>query len=115
MVAFNNDETASSQATVPTYYAGGVQFDLIFAEGNNPAASLTTDANGDLALEVPALGFVIYKASAPSNTETSIQISNLQNARGDLAGQEMDGHEVTDRVRWLQSSARMFSRKLPLP
>ena len=101
MVAFNNAET-SSQATVPTFYGAGTQFDLILSEGGSVAASLTTDANGDLALDVPALGFVIYKASAaiPASTAApSIQITNPQNNQNViLQVREMDGHKVTDRV-----------------
>ena len=101
LVALNNSET-SSQATAPTFYGAGAQFDLIYAEGGNPSASLITDANGDLVLDVPALGFVIYKASAsiPASLDApSIRISNLQNNQEvTLQVQERDGHAVTDRV-----------------
>jgi pullulanase-type alpha-1,6-glucosidase len=101
MLAFNNAE-AASQATAPTFYGAGMQFDLLYAEGGSPATSLTTDANGSLALDVPPLGFVIYKASAPIAASTAapgIRITNLTNNQEvTLQVQERDGHAVTDRV-----------------
>src|SRR3990172_880745 len=101
MVALNNAETPS-QAAAPTFYGEGVQFDLLFAEGSGAPASLITDASGNLALDVPALGFVIYKAGAPipaSATAPGISITNLQtNQEVHLQVRDRDGHAVTDRV-----------------
>jgi pullulanase-type alpha-1,6-glucosidase len=101
LLAFNNAETAS-QANVPTFYAQGVQFNLIYAEGGSASPSLVTDLNGNLALDVPALGFVIYQAGEPipaSTAAPSIFISNLQNNQQvTLQVQERDGHTVVDRV-----------------
>ena len=97
------------------FIGAGVQFDLVFAEGGSAAASLTTDANGDLALDVPALGFVIYKASAaiPASTAApSISISNLQNNQEvTLQVQDRDGHAVTDRIEVVAELERSDVRR----
>jgi hypothetical protein len=99
-VAFNNAET-SSQATAPTFYGAGAQFDLIFAEGGSPPASLTTDANGSLSLDIPALGFVIYRAEAaiPASTAApGIHISNLMNNQQVPSGAGARRPAVTGRL-----------------
>jgi pullulanase-type alpha-1,6-glucosidase len=101
LVAFNDAETAS-QASVPTFYGAGQQFDLLYAEGGSAAASLTTDADGHLALDVPALGFVIYQATDPipaSSAAPGILISSLVNGQEvTLLKKNEDGHDVVDRI-----------------
>ena len=101
VVAFNNAETASN-AAVHTFYAEGAQFDLILAEGGAAPAALTTDASGDLSLDVPALGFVIYMANAPipaSLEAPAIQITSpLNNQEVILQVNQRDGHAVVDRL-----------------
>jgi pullulanase-type alpha-1,6-glucosidase len=101
LVAFNNAESAG-QATVHTFYAAGQGFDLVYAVGGSAPSSLTTDANGSVTLDVPALGFVIYQATAPipaSTSAPSILISNLVNGQEvTLNITDMDGHQVVDRV-----------------
>jgi pullulanase-type alpha-1,6-glucosidase len=101
LVAFNDAETAS-QASVPTFYGAGQQFDLLYAEGGSASASLTTDADGNLALDVPALGFVIYQATGPipaSPAAPGIRISSLVNDQQvTLFKKNQDGHVVVDRV-----------------
>ncbi|MCE7983451.1 MAG: pullulanase-type alpha-1,6-glucosidase [Caldilinea sp. CFX5] len=100
VVAINNANSAQS-ATVPTFYAAGTQFDLLLAEGT-VAASLTTDANGALAINLPALGFAIYKAAGPlpaSTAAPTISISNLTNNQEVTLGtQNLDGNTVPDRL-----------------
>ena len=119
MVAFNNAETAS-QATVPTFYGAGMQFDLVYAEGGSASASLITDAGGSLALDVPPLGFVIYKANAPipaSVAAPGIRISNLQNNQEvHLAGPRQGrarGHRPGRGGR--RAQPRRSSPRSPLP
>jgi pullulanase/glycogen debranching enzyme len=101
LVAFNNAETAG-QATIPTFYDQGIQFDLLLVEGGSAQASLTTDASGELTLDVPPLGFVIYKASGPiseSPAAPSIFISNLSNGQEVILQKDnKDGHDVVDRL-----------------
>jgi pullulanase-type alpha-1,6-glucosidase len=101
LVAFNN-AGVSSQATVATFYPAGVQFDLVLSEGGSASANLTTDANGELTLDVPPLGFVIYQAGTtiPDNpTAPGIDISNLQNDQVvDLTVENRDGHQVVERL-----------------
>ena len=101
LVAFNN-AAANSSANVSTFYPEGVQFDLVIAEGGSAAASLTTDPSGDLNLDVPALGFVIYRAAAPIPSNPSapaIDISNLSNNQEViLSVNSRDGHDVVERV-----------------
>lgn len=96
-----NSATGPQSATVPTFYAAGTQFDLLLAEGS-VAASLTTDANGALAINLPALGFAIYKAATalPASTAApTISISNLTNNQEVTLGtQELDGNTVPDRL-----------------
>jgi pullulanase-type alpha-1,6-glucosidase len=100
LVAFNNAEVAS-QATVPTFYGDGIQFNLVLSEGS-AAASITTDANGELTLDVPPLGLVIYQASEPIPANTSapsILISNLVNDQEViLLKDNQDGHDVVGRI-----------------
>ncbi|MCL4858898.1 MAG: hypothetical protein KJZ93_05800, partial [Caldilineaceae bacterium] len=100
LVAVNNANEAQN-AAVPTFYSAGVQFDLIYAEGD-AAASLTTDANGALPVSVPAAGFVIYKASEAtpaSAAAPAVSISNLTNDQVVTLGtQNLDGNTVPDRL-----------------
>ena len=100
LVAVNNANEAQN-ATVPTFYPAGVQFDLIYAEGD-AAASLTTDANSALPVSVPAAGFVIYKASEAipaSEAAPAATISNLtDNQEVTLGTQNLDGNAVPDRL-----------------
>ncbi|MGB0384249.1 MAG: pullulanase-type alpha-1,6-glucosidase [Ardenticatenaceae bacterium] len=107
LVAFNNAESASS-ADVPTFYPAGTQFDLILSQGGASAARasqapmLMTDADGNLSLNVPALGVVIYKASSmiPATDEApSISIGNLSNDQQvELTIESQDGHDVVQRL-----------------
>jgi len=101
LVAFNDAESAS-QASVPTYYGAGQGFDLIYAEGGSATPSLVTDADGKLSLDVPALGFVIYRATDPipaSPSAPGILISNLVNDQEvTLMKKNEDGHEIVDRL-----------------
>ncbi len=101
LVAFNNTGSAS-QATVRTFYPEGVQFALIDAEGDSPPTNLLTGPDGNLILDVPALGFVIYRAADPvpeSLAAPSIRIDNLVNGQEvQLLKQEMDGHTVVQRL-----------------
>ena len=101
LVAFNDAESAS-QASVPTFYGAGQPFDLVYAGGGSATASLTTGADGALALDVPALGFVIYQATAPipaSPAAPDILISNLvSNQQVTLSKKNQDGHEIVDRI-----------------
>ena len=101
LVAFNDAESAT-QASAPTYYSAGQQFNLIYVEGGNAPASLVTDANGELAFEVPALSFVIYRASEPipaSPSAPGILISNLvNNQEVTLLKKTQDGQEIVDRL-----------------
>jgi glycosidase len=101
MVAFNNAEGASN-ATVPTFYEAGIQFDLLLADGGSAPTSLTTNANGELTLDVPPLGSVIYRAAAPLPARADplpISITSPTNNQEVVLGvTEMDGHEVVDRI-----------------
>ncbi|MEZ4732567.1 MAG: pullulanase-type alpha-1,6-glucosidase [Caldilineaceae bacterium] len=100
----------SSPSTTPTALKAppcqlstppGRSFDLLLAEGS-VAASLTTDANGALSINLPALGFAIYKATAalPASTDApNISISNLTNNQEVTLGtQNLDGNTVPDRL-----------------
>ena len=101
LVAFNNSSVAS-QATSATFYPAGVQFDLLYAQGDAAPASLTTGVDGELTLDVPGLGFVIYQASEPipaSPAAPGILISNLVNDQEvTLMKKSQDGHEIVDRL-----------------
>ncbi len=101
IVAANNSG-ATAAATVPTFYAAGVPFDLIHSEGGSVTANLTTDASGALAVSVPAYGFVIYQATtavAPSASAPIITLANLTDGQTVLLGtQTLDGNTVPDRL-----------------
>jgi glycosidase len=99
LVALNNSE-APATATVPTYSAPRTKYQLV-SHGGGPE-KLRTDAGGALALSVPALGFVVYKATKPvpsSDAALGIHVTSL--ASGDtvsLESHSWDGHQVVDRV-----------------
>ncbi|MDQ3248355.1 MAG: alpha-amylase family glycosyl hydrolase, partial [Chloroflexota bacterium] len=101
VIAANNSGAAAS-ATVSTFYGAGTQFDLIYAEDASVAAALTTDANGALALNVPAHSFVIYKATSavtPSAAAPAITLANLTDGQQVTLGtQTLDGNTVPDRL-----------------
>jgi glycosidase len=99
IVGFNNG--IASSANVPTFYDSGVTFNLLYAEGGSAPATLTTAANGQLPITVPAMGFVIYQASQPiplSTAAPAITFATLTpNQQITLGYQELDGNSVPDR------------------
>jgi glycosidase len=104
VVALNNSESPAT-ATVPTYSPAGAKYKLISDKlpGNTAMPpTATTNADGALALTVPALGSVVYQAKQPvpaSQAAPGIAITGLQH--GDtvsLGTTSMDGHQVTDRI-----------------
>jgi Bacterial pullanase-associated domain/Alpha amylase, C-terminal all-beta domain len=64
LVALNNSPSVQS-AEVPTFYPGGTRFRSLSVSADSAAKQLVTDAKGQLTVEVPALGLVIYQASEP--------------------------------------------------
>jgi glycosidase len=103
VVALNNSEAAAT-ASVPTFSSSGTQFRLVndhIAPRHTPER-LTTGAGGTLAITVPPLGAVVYRASRPvppSTAAPSVSITGL--AHSDvvpLGTTTMDGHAVVDRV-----------------
>ncbi|MGD8586585.1 MAG: alpha-amylase family glycosyl hydrolase, partial [Chloroflexota bacterium] len=60
VLAFNN--AASPKSAVLTTFTPATTFSAVYPAGN-PA--LTTDGDGQMTVDVPALGFVIYRADAP--------------------------------------------------
>ena len=100
VVAVNNANSAQN-AAVPTFYPAATQFDLLYAEGTAPA-TLTTDANGALPVEIAATGFAIYKANAaiPASADApNITIANLVNDQEVALGEQtIDGNTIPDRL-----------------
>ncbi len=100
VVAFNNAET-STDASVQTYYGEGVAFDLVISS-DTADATLTTDASGQLAVAVPALGLVVYKASQPvpaGEVAPGIAITGVTDGETVTLGVDsMDGHDVVERL-----------------
>lgn len=100
IVAFNNGPASS--AVVPTFYSSGVTFDLVYAGNGDTQAPLTTDANGELSISVPAMGFVVFKASQPvppSQAAPTITMTSLANNDEIERGyQEIDGNQVPERI-----------------
>ena len=101
LVALNNSGTAQN-ASVPTFYGSGMQFDLVLAEGGTPADSLATNPNGALDISVPPMGFVIYKAAQPiaaSAAAPAVGISGLvTDQQVQLGYQDLDGNKVPLRL-----------------
>jgi glycosidase len=60
VVALNNAEVAKT-ASIPTYVASG-RFDRLFGSG---AAALTSDADKNLQVTVPALSAIVYESAGP--------------------------------------------------
>ncbi len=100
IVAINNGAAASAQ--ISTFYDSGVTFDLIHSESSSTAATLTTEANGQLTINVPATGFVIYQASQPippSLDAPEVTIANLDPDQEIALGfQVLDGNQVPQRI-----------------
>ena len=100
IVAVNNG--AAATANVPTFYGEGEIFTLLYSEGGDAPATLTTNADGELAISVPAMGFVIYQASQPipaSTAAPAITISTLTSNQEVARGfQELDGNQVPERI-----------------
>ncbi|MFN8443846.1 MAG: pullulanase-type alpha-1,6-glucosidase [Caldilineaceae bacterium] len=97
VVALNNSNAAAN-ADVQTYYGSGVQFDAIYGA----SGSLSSDANGKLAISLPAFGVAVYKASTtvPSSAVApSVAISGLTNGQEvPLGSTNIDGNEIPNRV-----------------
>ncbi|MEZ4861654.1 MAG: pullulanase-type alpha-1,6-glucosidase [Caldilineaceae bacterium] len=97
VVALNNSNVITD-ATVPTFYGNGVQFDAIYGATD----SLTTDAGGSLALTVPALGAVVYKASTTipaSAAAPAVALSGLADGQEVALGStNIDGNDIPNRV-----------------
>ncbi|MCC6458018.1 MAG: pullulanase-type alpha-1,6-glucosidase [Caldilineaceae bacterium] len=100
VVALNNG--AAATANVPTFYANGVQFSLVYAEGGSVADTLTTDANGELAVSVPEMGFVIYQAGQPipaSSEAPAVNFASLASGQEVTLGfDQIDGNQVPQRL-----------------
>ena len=100
VVAFNNGAAAS--ASVPTFYGSGVTFSLVHVEQGDAPATLTTNGNGQLSLNVPAQGFVIYQASeaiSPSAAAPAVTLTTLTaNEEITLNYQEVDGNHLPQRI-----------------
>lgn len=56
---------------ITTFYKAGAQFDSLHAEGSQAKTRLTTAVGGALAIDVPPLGFVIYKAKTAVSPSTA--------------------------------------------
>ncbi len=101
IVAFNNRADAAT-TNIPTFYKPGAQFDLLHAGGGQAKTRLTTAAGGALAIDVPPLGFVIYKAKtavAPSTAAPAISFANLTDGQEITLGtQNIDGNAVSERL-----------------
>jgi glycosidase len=99
VVALNNSESPAT-AGIPTYSPGGVKYQQLTKTA--APTKLTTAGDGTLPVQVPGLGFVIYRAGKPvpaSDAPPEIDITSLDH--GDTAVLEttvMDGHAVRDRI-----------------
>jgi glycosidase len=100
IIAFNNGEAATAE--VPTFYDEGVVFTMLYNEGGEVADALTTTVGGLLPVNVPALGFVVYKASTEipaSTTPPAVTIASpAPNQTVTLGFQEIDGNQVPERI-----------------
>jgi hypothetical protein len=103
IVALNNSERAST-VDVPTYAAGRTRFQLVGASSprRGGASSPKTGPNGSLAVTVPALGYVVYRATAPvpaSTAAPAVDIVSLEHGDTAVLGMNSwDGHQVRDRI-----------------
>ncbi|MFN2166497.1 MAG: pullulanase-associated domain-containing protein, partial [Anaerolineae bacterium] len=97
LLAFNN-ANSSENATFDTD-SPATSFTAVYPAG---AAALTSDASGQVTVEVPALSFVIYRADAPlpaSDAAPGIAFSTLSNSQEVvLETSVLDGNEVQDRI-----------------
>jgi glycosidase len=102
VVALNNSEAAAS-AVVPTFSNPEARYDLV---ARHPAAgssrSIFTDANGDLSVVVPPLGYIVYRARRPvpsSEAAPGISITSLQDGATVPIGENLwDGQPIDDRI-----------------
>ena len=101
IVALNNEPDAAQSASVPTYYGEGVSFTRLLGDETS-SEILTTDANGNLDIDVAALGTVIYVAETSlleSDAAPEIAIRGLENNQTlTLETNSWDGHSVPDRI-----------------
>lgn len=101
VVAFNNREEEACTALVPTYHQSA-DFHLILTSASGPSDGLKSDKGGKLAVTVPPLGFVIYRASKPlPPPEVPPEITVLQPLPGsivDLRTVEDSGYSVPGRL-----------------
>jgi glycosidase len=103
VVAFNNSEAPAS-AGIQTYSPAGARYRLVSGgqAGSHGAAMLTTGPAGELAVTVPALGFVIYEAKDPvprSDAAPAIDITSREHGETvALQTNSWDGHEIADRI-----------------
>jgi hypothetical protein len=97
VVALNNATTPAT-AKLPTYYGEGIAFERLTREGE-AAAAVSTDADGELAIAVPALGFVIYRADRripDGDAPPAIAfVAPQADATVELATVMKDGHPFT--------------------
>ncbi|MCB0037566.1 MAG: hypothetical protein KDE51_26225, partial [Anaerolineales bacterium] len=97
IIAFNNANSAQS-ATFGTD-SPNTGFTAVYPPA---AASVSSAANGQVTVNVPALGFVIYQADAPLpayDAAPSIAFNTLSNNQEVALGtQTLDGNEVQDRI-----------------
>lgn len=103
VVAFNN---ADSQQTA-TFDVFSVNLDYQAVRAEGVAQTLTSDGASQLTVAVPAMDFVIYKATQPLGAVTAAGasatpgISITQPASGaevSLGSQRLDGNDVPDRL-----------------
>ena len=94
VLAFNNAEVA--QTAVFTTFEAEMDFTAIYTGGNvTVPATLTADANRQLTVTVPALGFVIYRADAAlTDTLAAPGIAFSALADGDDLAGENDLAEI---------------------
>jgi pullulanase-type alpha-1,6-glucosidase len=98
VVALNNAEAAVSES-VQTF-SPGMNFTAVYPLG---APALTSDANGSLALDVPALDFVIYKAAEPLAANTTTPVVTLDKpAAGALVRGRLEVAASLDSARFAE-------------
>ncbi|MGD8490933.1 MAG: alpha-amylase family glycosyl hydrolase, partial [Anaerolineae bacterium] len=97
LLAFNNANSAQS-ATFGTD-SPNTSFSALYPAG---AAAISSDASGQVTVDLPVLSFAIYQADAPlpaSDAAPGISFSTLSNDQEiELETQVLDGNEVQDRI-----------------
>ncbi len=102
MVAFNNAETAS-QATVPTFYGAGVQFDLVYAEGGSARSQPDHRRQRQPGAGCPAAGICDLQGQCAhpgqrGSPRHPASATCRTTRKSTLQVRDRDGHAVTDRV-----------------